>query len=373
MTDRVEKLNTYLTQARANVDNADAVAIVIGNEAADLDSMVSAILYGQLASACRAPSASLVVPVINCPRGDFALRTEAVYLFAVLGIDLDALLFIDEINLKLLHRAGRLRLSLVDHNILCTDQAMYVDAVEAIIDHHVDGGLCPQAKPRRIEPVGSAATLVAEAVLRDRPTLLDAGSATLLLGTILLDTVNLDPAAERVTTKDRAIAARLGEVAALDADDLFATLQAEKFNLSALGTEDLLRKDYKDWDTPSGIYGMSTVLTSLENWINKDPDLVGGLDAFLRSRDLVCLVAMMAYTDTDGRFHRELAAHVPDPVPAASLTAMLEASDLGLKRIRTSGLAGSDQVMFFTQQNTSISRKKLQPLLHRFFSNQGAG
>jgi hypothetical protein len=118
---------------------------------------------------------------------------------------------------------------------------------------------------------------------------------------------------------------------------------------------------------------MSTVLTSLENWINKDPDLVGGLVAFLRSRDLACLVAMMAYTDTDGSFHRELAVHVPDPVPAASLTAMLEASDLGLKRIRTSGLVDSDQVMFFTQQNTSISRKKLQPLLHRFFSNQGAG
>jgi hypothetical protein len=29
--------------------------------------------------------------------------------------------------------------------------------------------------------------------------------------------------------------------------------------------------------------------------------------------------------------------------------------------------------MFFTQRNTTISRKKLQPLLHRFFSKQGSG
>jgi exopolyphosphatase len=367
------KLNIYLTQARANVDRADAGAIVIGNEAADLDSMVSAILYGLLASACRPPGAPLVVPVVNCPRGDFALRTEAVYLFAALGVDVDALLFIDEIDLEPLHRAGRLRLTLVDHNILSADQAKYADAVDAIIDHHPDGGLYRQAKPRRIEPVGSAATLVAEAMLRDRPALIDAGSATLLLGTILLDTVNLDPAAERVTAKDQDIAARLGEIAGSDADDLFATLEAEKFNLSALGTGDLLRKDYKAWDTPSGTYGMSTVLTALEDWIAKDPGLVAGLDAFLQSRGLACLVAMIAYTGAGSGFRRELAVYVPDPALAAGLTAMLEASDLGLDRIRPVGLADPDQVMFFTQRNTTISRKKLQPLLHRFFSKQGSG
>ncbi len=373
MTNRVEKLNHYLKQARASADGADAGAMVIGNEAADLDSMVSAVLYGQLVSACRPSGEPPVVPVINCPRGDFALRTEAVYLFATLGVDVGALLFIDEIDLEALHGAGRLRLTLVDHNILSADQEKYADAVDAIIDHHPDGGLYGQADPRRIEPVGSAATLVAEAMLRDRPELIEAGPATLLLGTILLDTVNLDPAAERVTAKDEAIAARLAEVAASNADDLFATLEAEKFNVSALGTGDLLRKDYKAWDTPSGTYGMSTVLTSIEDWIAKDPGLVAGLDAFLRSRGLACLLGMMAYTDAGGGFRRQLAVYVPDPALAAGLTAMLEASDLGLNRIQPAGLTDSDQAMFFNQQNTAISRKKLQPLLHRFFSDKGYG
>ena len=221
----MENLNTYLSRARAGVGTADAGAIVMGNEAADLDSMVSAILYGQLASASGAPGAPLVVPVINCPRGDFALRTEAVYLFAALDVDVDALLFIDEINLEPLYRSGRLSLTLVDHNTLSAAQAKYTDAVDGVIDHHADGGLYPQAEPRTIEPVGSAATLVAEAVLQDRPALIDSVSATLLLGTILLDTVNLDPAAGRVTAKDRDIAARLGKVADWDADDLFARLQ----------------------------------------------------------------------------------------------------------------------------------------------------
>ena len=53
MTKPVDRLNIYLAQARAGVDGPDAGSIVIGNEAADLDSMVSAILYGQLVSACR--------------------------------------------------------------------------------------------------------------------------------------------------------------------------------------------------------------------------------------------------------------------------------------------------------------------------------
>ena len=121
--------------------------------------------------------------------------------------------------------------------------------------------------------------------------------ATLLLGTILLDTVNLDPAAGRVTPKDEAMAARLGEIAGANADDLFMALEVEKFNVSALGTGDLLRKDYKAWETPSGAYGMSTVLTSIEDWVAKDPGLVAGLETFLQSRGLACLMAMMAYTD----------------------------------------------------------------------------
>jgi len=373
MTESIEKLNTYLVQARGSVNSADAGEIVIGNEAADLDSMVSAILYGQLASACRARHAALVAAVINCPRADFVLRTEAVYLFAELGVDVATLLFIDEIDLDSLHRAGRLRLTLVDHNILCTDQEKYADAVAAIIDHHTDGGLYPQAEPRLIEPVGSATTLVAEAMLRDRPELISVQSATLMLGTILLDTVYLDPAAERVTPKDRAIATRLAEVAGSNTDDLFAKLQAEKFNLSELGTNDLLRKDYKAWDTPSGSYGISTVLISLEGWIARDPGFVAGLDTFLRSRDLVSLVVMLAYTDAGGDFCRELVIYAADPVLAESLTVMLGSDDLELNRIRPAGLLGLEHVKLYSQRNTSISRKKLQPVLHRFFSSRSPG
>jgi hypothetical protein len=82
---------------------------------------------------------------------------------------------------------------------------------------------------------------------------------------------------------------------------------------------------------------------------------------------------MMAYTDAAGGFRRELAVYMPDPALAACLTVILEASDLGLGRIRPARLAIPDHVMFFKQRNTSFSRKKMQPLLHRFFSCQDSG
>ncbi len=372
MSNRIDSLNLYLQQARVNVRGPDGGAIVMGNEAADLDSMVSAMLYGLLASSRHAPGSPSVAPVINCPRNDFSLRTEAVYLFTELNVDVAALLFIDEVDLDALHRAGRLRLTLVDHNILAAAQEQYAEAVDAILDHHKDGGLYPRANPRVVEPVGSAATLVAEAILQEKPDLVDAGSATLLLGTILLDTVNLAPGAGRVTAKDRDVAARLRELAGVDGGELFAALEAEKFNVSALGTGDLLRKDYKSWDSPAGTYGISTVLTSLEAWVAKDPGLVAGLDDFLRSKGLVCLLAMLAYTDAEGGFHRELIVCAPEAGLAAGLTATLEAGDLALTPIQPAGLMDTDRVMFFAQRNAAISRKKLQPLIDRFFSERSA-
>ena len=91
-----------------------------------------------------------------------------------------------------------------------------------------------------------------------------------------------------------------------------------------------------------------------------------GLDTFHRSRDLACLVAMMAYSDTGSSFHRELAIYVPDPAVGAVLMMALEVSDLGLNPIQPAGLADRGQVMFFSQHNTSISRKSCSPYFTDF-------
>ena len=63
-----------------------------------------------------------------------------------------------------------------------------------------------------IELVGSCTTLVAERILAASPAVVTESVALVMLGTILLDTVNLDPAACRLAEKDREMADLLGEI-----------------------------------------------------------------------------------------------------------------------------------------------------------------
>jgi exopolyphosphatase len=162
----------------------------------DLDSVVAAVAYGFFQARSGSVSGDEVpppdpVPVINIPRRDFRLRTEVTFLLGRIGyapsavwaqppappiptcsprtldsLDWTTLVFVDEVDLEALHRTQRLRLTLVDHNRLALRQASLADAVVGVLDHHADDGLYPTAAPRVIETVGSATTLVIDAVVR---------------------------------------------------------------------------------------------------------------------------------------------------------------------------------------------------------------
>ncbi|TVR69557.1 MAG: hypothetical protein EA427_08045 [Spirochaetaceae bacterium] len=353
-----EKLNRYLKSARMAASGTDPVICVVGNEAADLDSMASAVVYAYH----RATRGASALPLINIPREDFKLRTEAVYLFEKAGVDLQALIFADEIDLGALKSAGRLSLVLVDHNRPAKSHATFTDVVTGVIDHHADEGLFQDAAVRVIEPVGSAATLVAREMLGGDVSELDEGIATLLLGTILLDTVGLDPDAGRVTPGDQEIADRLLALTGADQKQLFDALQREKFNVSALDSSDLLRKDYKEWQMGDLRVGVSSVLLSISDWLDKDAALSRSLGTYAAARKLDLLLAMNAYTSPS--FTRELVVYCPDESVRNRVIPFLEGGDLGLTPI-SSGAIDSD-TRLYAQGNAGISRKKLQPILSDF-------
>ena len=355
------RVRQALLRARARAQS-EKVRVVMGNEAADLDSMVSAVMFAWYLGERDDALASL--PLIPIPHEDFRLRTEALYLFDAAGLPESELVFAEDLDLAALHAAGRLDLVLVDHNRLGKAFAAFADAVSAIVDHHADERLFPHAQ-QTIEGVGSCATLVAESILRDLPQALPADGARLLLGTILLDTVNLDEQAGRVTIKDRETAQRLIAVCRDEPDGLFQRVQFEKFNVAALDTADLLRKDYKDYRAGSINYGVSSVLLPIADWTQKDPGLVAGLDDYSRRRGLDVLIAMNAYTAP--HFCRELVVFSRSAEQQRKLVTFLCASDLGLVPLTAGTPAASAQVAFFRQHNESYSRKKLQPVLDSFF------
>ncbi len=367
-----QNLHRYLESMRQKIGAGGAVCCVVGNEAADLDSMASAVMY----ACCRQQNSDgttepAYIPLINIPREDYKLRTEAVYLFDSVGVKPEQLLFAGDVDLDALHAAGKLQLILIDHNKPAAGQQQLSDCVSGVIDHHKDEGLFPEAAPRIIEPVGSAATLVAEAILNDSPGLLEEGTARLLLGTVLLDTVNLDPEAKRATEKDHRIVDTLLELTGADRQELFDTLQREKFNVSALDSADLLRKDYKEWQLGGTQVGISSVLLPIADWLKKDGALSASLQRYAAERKLDVLVAMNAYTNP--QFTRELVVYCPDDALRKKLLDFLTASELELTPIAADAVAGASvdgATALFAQGNLAYSRKKLQPLLDGFFSGE---
>ena len=362
-TKNADKLRTYLRSAKDELNSAATVHCVVGNEAADLDSMASAVLYAYYRNETRRSENELYVPVISIPREDFKLRTEAVYLFTEAGLGQELLIFAEDIDLKALYTTGRLALTLVDHNKPTGAYTEYQDAVRGVLDHHADEKMFTDAGVRVIEPVGSAATLVAEQILAEKPELLEDGAITLLLGTVLLDTVNLDPGAERVTPKDEEVAKKLLERSNLKQQELFDAVQREKFNVSALSSADLLRKDYKEWKLGGYQVGISSVLLSISDWLAKDAALSQSLARYAESHKLDLLLAMNAYTAPE--FTRELVVYCPDEALRKQVLEFLKESNLGLSSIESNQV--DDATALFAQGNLGMSRKKLQPVLAEFF------
>lgn len=363
-------LNQWLRGLAAEAQGQRPLRAVLGNEASDLDSMASSVAYARFLAAQAGPNDPMTVPVINIPREDFALRTEAVWLFREAGVQVASLIFLDEIELDTVNARGRLRLVLVDHNRLPAVRSAWAPAVEEILDHHEDEGQYPEAR-RTVAPVGSAATLVAERFLESAPALLEPAVATLLLGTILLDTVNLDTAAKRATQRDEQAARRLLESTGSDRTRLFDRLQAEKFNVSALSTRDILRKDYKEYQMGAVKCGISSALLPLGEWIRKDPQIEASFREYAESRGLDLLLAMSAYTRPE--FRRELAAYSAEAALRERVVAFLAGSGLGLTPLGPGSRPEAGRLRCYAQADASQSRKKLQPLLAAYLQGQASG
>lgn len=207
-----------------------AVVVTVGNDAGDLDSIVSAIAYADWMTATLPEGGPSVVPTVPFVRADFALRRDAQLLFHHCGFTLDdkgapaSLLYLDDLE----RAAGAWRygdslgVALTDHNsISAAAAAILGERVVAIVDHHNDERrhLTDEASSmRRQAPEGDTVNEAAATALSRVPRLREidpsAGSAcsllvdlmgprvissrapelcVLLLGTIAIDTRGFHP------------------------------------------------------------------------------------------------------------------------------------------------------------------------------------
>ncbi|XP_030865729.1 exopolyphosphatase PRUNE1 isoform X3 [Gorilla gorilla gorilla] len=239
-------MEDYLQGCRAALQESRPLHVVLGNEACDLDSTVSALaLAFYLAKTTEAEE--VFVPVLNIKRSELPLRGDIVFFLQKVHIPESILIFRDEIDLHALYQAGQLTLILVDHHILSKSDTALEEAVAEVLDHRpIEPKHCPPCHVS-VELVGSCATLVTERILQGAPEILDRQTAALLHGTIILDCVNMDLKIGKATPKDSKYVEKLE---ALFPDlpkrnDIFDSLQKAKFDVSGLTTEQMLRKDQK--------------------------------------------------------------------------------------------------------------------------------
>ncbi len=357
-------IQNYLSSVKQRI--SDTRLVVLGNEAADLDSMVSAVVYGYLL-AQQSPQLT-VLPVMSIPRADFFLRSEVLFLFDAAGINLDDIIFSDEVDFdKLLVHAD---LVLVDHNKLEVNLQKYSNKVIGILDHHKDEGLYTSAVPRIIRTIGSTATLVAMEFSKLGVTM-GQDLAILLGGAILLDTVNLSTAAGKVTNADREVAAKILPFFPMPRQELFDKVQSRKFDVQGLSTNELLRKDYKAYQVGGLQYGIASVHLSVRQWQVMDSDLETAFSEFAANRKLDLLIAMNSHNSPD--FNRELIVFWQTDDGQMKLFKYLQDNRLALTpltRVNQKQLNDAG-ITLYSQGNSAISRKKLQPLLEKFFKVYG--
>ena len=380
-------LQQFLRRSRALVTSATVVetnrktAVVIGNEAADADSIISALTYAYL----KQSDYQDVIPVCCIPREDLPLRRDVEILLETTGIGINELICIDDCKCLFDSSTDATPLILVDHNKIWDGLPRSCCKITEIVDHHLDLGDHAEVSGEFREiafedgaaTVGSCCTLISERFMKSESLKLDETVATLLMGVIVLDTLNMSPAYDRGTKRDADALLKLSSISSCNLDELFNRLKDAKNDRvfwSSLKAIDCLRIDFKVFSSSqsssSTSVGISSCLLPAHEFLSK-LDIIDAVDAYLKRNEL--LVVMFLYSNPEPV--RELVLFSKKAEQMERIREYFrEKGKLFEFRPLEEGLNGSlglttdVSVLSFAQENSKASRKQFAPFIIDFIS-----
>lgn len=378
------KINEFLKERRNDLDAGVPgkwLTIVLGGESSDLSTIVSTIMYAYFLTLTTKPELLCIVPLVNMQRADLALHPEVSWLFKSCGLDIASLVFLDEISLSYYHRFGSLRLVLVNHSRLAPGQEDLRDDVEEIIDIQ-DQAENKYPHVRTVisdEGVGSSSTIIAESFAKHHPEILCGRAVSrLMLASILLDTSNLTT--ERSTRRDVCmVTLLLNGAGRFGRNGLFKILRKKSHDLTAMSTNQILRKSYKQlmftkgadegWRGSSeGLVGMSSVPIPLQEVLKWEPHSVATILDFQRSTNLKLYVIVTGYYETPTTFKREVLIVAESDHILNNISNFIIMNDTGVKFTIMHHPDLPVEMKTYIVEGKRVSRIAIQNIIEDFFS-----
>lgn len=362
-------MNNYLQQCKlalGKTGNSEQIYTVLGNESCDLDSAISALIYAYflncqfIANKCKTP----VFPVLNIDQKEFPLRTETKYFLQKVGVDIEKLIFRNQINLSTIAKENKLKLVLVDHHVLSQQDKCLAKNVIEIIDHRpVDKNSKWENVDVIINTTGSCATLIANKIFSSNVTCLDNVAAKLLHGTIVLDTVNFNKSANRFTELDVEVISKLEKDFEISytRDQIYNELTTARSDVSSLTPFQILHRDMK---IINGVPfpGVPMLVSEFLNL----PGAFESFAEFCRAQECKVIVPMGLVTRGEKVFREVGVFAVEDSRLQKALVDKLKGTkDLLLTEIENKNMNG---LILFSQGNVKASRKHIVPILSEVIS-----
>lgn len=346
-------------------------------------------------------SNTIYIPISNLPRGDLPLRQELLPVLARANIKTSDLITLSDLP-SIADKSkrippGQTRWILVDHNALQGELgSIYGSQVVGCIDHHDEEHKVPKEtgdEPRVIQPCGSCSSLVIE-YCKDAWTKLSAESksdesktwdcevASLALGPVLIDTSNLTNTKTTPVDIDAAlyvealIKAEKGEE--FDSMKYWSEIREMKESIDRLTVPEILRKDYKQWNEPDNILGISSMVKTISFLLKKaesKEQLLQQLKKHSEERGLSMCCVMASHHDGD-HYTRELLlwAFNEQGVSAAKQFEQDSRIELGLEEWDGGELdldGTHEWRRCWWQRKTQHSRKRVAPLMRSAIDKAG--
>jgi len=357
-------VNLFVSKARLMFNELSKHKIVIGNQAADIDSIVSAIcmsFYLTNTNNNENKSAEFI-PVINSSRQILKSKRECMYLLDYFSIDFNDLVFINDFNES---NKQVVDVTLVDHNELDDQERLngFESLCTRVIDHHLDKNNFLNATPRLINTqVGSNASLVANLFKSANLDLLNKSFASMLIFPILFDTNKLTT---RASPLDHEMFNYLKSIANfVDWDSIYLKLDEIRFSSNDENEEThvLLSKDFKQYTPINNIkWAMSSVNCEV-NGLAENSQRLNDIFAFMDEKNLDFFGILSIFKNKNGDLSRDMGLFSKQ---ANLIECLEEKKNLNLTLVKIN-LSDDVSYSMYRVSDVILTRKHWQPYLDEY-------